>query len=144
MSNNSILEYVQSQLLRLEIEIHQINHKEALAKQLLSNVNEERKYMYKRGMDFKKLVKAKPEILDDPEIKTSYNIISYFVEGYERDEKESPVARLLEWSSLSGPIDESFILSQSYEVLGKDDARTLRALLREVIMLIDHKLAYKL
>lgn len=55
----------------------------------------------------------------------------YFLEKY--DNEDDPIDKLLSWGTMSNP-DRSFILDESYDILGKEDARSLQHYLRQVIL----------
>lgn len=51
-----------------------------------------------------------------------------------RRRTECPIERLLAWETTAG---QNFLKGEAYELLGKEDARTLRALIRGVVEMID-------
>lgn len=83
-------------------------------------------------------VKSNPELKDFEGFNTQ-DILSaeHFVHEYEKDQKENAVSKLLSWGTMSAKPGESFLLSETYDLIGKDDARTLRHLVREVVKMAD-------
>lgn len=47
--------------------------------------------------------------------------------------EDDPIDKLLNWGTMSNP-DRSFILDESYDVLGKEDARSLKYYIRQVVL----------
>lgn len=140
--NETISKFVNRQASLLNRRTLDIFKEESEAVGQLYGIAWSRRGLYHQCKSLLELVKANPEIKDSEDYSSADTAaISYYVSDYEKHEKESPVSKLLNWSSLTGPADESFVLSQIYDILGKDDARTFRSLLREVVMLADPKLA---
>lgn len=81
------------------------------------------------------LVKESPELFAD--VKYEITCIRQTLESYQRQDKETPIEKLLNFATMSAKDDESFLLSEVYELIGKEDARSLRGYLRDVITLID-------
>lgn len=95
--------------------------------------NNKRNYFLYRINLLKNLVKDNPNILDslskDEQVKASHMLSN--ISKYEQSINNDPLEILLNWCSTGS--NESFILSQIYDLIGKDDARTFKILLRNVI-----------
>ena len=77
-----------------------------------------------------------PELFEDTS--STKNIIKNLGSslGYmEEQDTKSPVETLLNWGL--GDKDKPFIINEAYDILGKEDARTLRCLIRNVVAMVD-------
>lgn len=138
--NESLTKFIKSEAISVSRAAYNFLDKEREARRQMMDLASARRVLYHRC---KNLIDAVKEDSSLKEVVSANELsqVGYFVEEYERDEANSPIVRLLNWSSMSGPSDESFVYSQIYDLLGKDDARTFRSLLREVVALADPKLA---
>lgn len=102
----------------------------------------DRRVLYHQCKQLVETVNANPDLKDVKGFNRQ-DVLSaqWFIEDYEKDQNESPIAKLLDWSTMGGKDGESFLSSQVYDLIGKDDARTLRYLIRDVIKMADPKFA---
>lgn len=131
------VDFLQQELRLLLRELQDFRTKNNEAVHQVQFLSANRRILYNRCKTVVAMAKESPEIFKENPYSYVLDSAQYFVHDYEREEKENPVEILLNWSSNTGEYGESFILSQIYGLLGKDDARTFRALLRDVVMLAD-------
>ena len=134
------LEFIVSQSKGLARRLTDQQKKEIHLQSEISQISWDRRSLYTQAKVFLEMVENNQEVCNN-EIENMVFYAKDYVYTYERAEAESPVNALLNWSSMSGTYGESFILAQSYDLLGKDDARTLRALIREVAIKADPNFA---
>ena len=138
--NGKLTKFVTSQSNNLGRELFDMNKKEMEAKAAMQAIAWERRKLYHQAKTFLEMLQENPDMAKAEGFNSdSVYSAEHFVHEYEKEEKENPVDRLLNWSSGYGK--ESFVLSQVYDLIGKDDARTFRVLLRDVVMLADPKKA---
>lgn len=88
--------------------------------------------------EFTEMVKELPELMQDDAFKNTYNALVTMKSGMKRRRVTSPIEALLNWEAEGGDLpDGPFISNQMYDLLGKDNARTFRALLRDVVLMAD-------
>ena len=140
--NEQAQKFISGQAHTLYAELVNIDKKEREASAAIQALSWERRRLYHQAKTFLEMLAANPKIREVEGFSKQTELqAGYFIHSYEEEQKKSPINRLLDWSSMSGNPGESFILAQAYDLLGKDDARTLRALVREVAVLADPKFA---
>lgn len=140
--NEQTIKFINGQSHNLYSELVNIGKKEREASAAIQHIAWERRKLYHQAKTYLEMLAANPEIRQTESFNPQPELeAKYFIHDYEEEQKKSPINRLLDWSSMTGNRGESFILSQVYDLLGKDDARTLRALIREVAVLADPKFA---
>ena len=134
--NEKLTKFVTSQSNNLGRELFDMHEKETEARAAMQAIAWDRRKLYHQSKTFLEMLQENPDMAKAEGFDSnSVYSAQHFVHEYEKEEKENPVDRLLNWSSGYGK--ESFVLSQVYDLIGKDDARTFRALLREVVLLAD-------
>lgn len=115
-----------------------INDMETAARNAQNDLHMARSRFKQEAKAFMGLVKESPELFaENKNLSHDLSMIRMTLESYEREDKTSPIEKLLNFHTMGAKKDESFLLSEVYELIGKDDARSLRVYLRDVISMID-------
>lgn len=138
--NEKLKEFIKGEANNLSRAALEFDDKERNVRSRIYELASYRRVLHYRCNRLMELAESSPEFQDMID-SGSLTQIKYFIRDYEKEQENSPIVKLLKWSSMSGESDEPFIHSQIYDILGKDDARTFRALLRKVVELADPKLA---
>ncbi len=128
--NEQTTKFLNLQIHALSTELYEFNNKKSEALGKLNCLAGTRRRLYRTCKDLLEMVEANPEV-DFSDQEHAINTAKWFAHDYEDEDKRSPTEVLLSWSA-NGEVP--FISNQLYDLIGKEDARTFRALLREVVL----------
>lgn len=121
---------------RLVAQAHEFVQREQKVRGTLVDLNFDKRSLLNSMRAVNTLVETNPEYFDFEYFKRHGNQLKGYAHSFERDvEGDDPIEALLNWKTCGS--NETFCLNQIYDLIGKDDARMFRILLREVVQMID-------
>jgi hypothetical protein len=129
-TQEAFLDFMAETVRDVRLSLYNLNKHDSAARDAASDAAAKRRATLSTARKLLGIVKIDPESFVKAD-KHDLNVIALYVREQEREDAEHPLERLLNWKREG---EESvFVLSELFDLIGKDDARTFKILLRDVI-----------